>query len=86
MASIWKMGKLNYVRRVYGPYVESFKDHDDDRRVYVNIYRGIIEALEAIREDPHPYIKAAISGRLREDYDILDRIIGAFSGMQDKTE
>lgn len=70
----WKQKKIEFVKHFYGDKVEAWKDEHDDRRLYVNIYNMIIEALETLPEEPNNYICVAINREIAKDRETMDEI------------
>lgn len=79
MSCTWKNAKygflkLNYMRyylRWYGVY-------NDDRAIYCNLYRQIIDALESVVDDPAPLARVGLNNAIRNNTDAMDRIIANF--------
>lgn len=74
----WKQTKLRSVKNEFGGRIEEFKGFDDDRRVYINIYNEIIDAIESLPDEPHGYIKCAVTHQIKADKEILYRISEKF--------
>lgn len=78
MKKTWKQAKLHDIETRFGGCIEEYKDFADDRLVYVNIYNQIIEAIESLPEEPHDYIKVAMSIKINKDKEIMERIYSNF--------
>ena len=76
----WKEKRLDYHEFIYGKYAEEFVEYDDDRRLYVNTYKMIQEALMSLPQEPNFWVKTAINKQLDEDYKVLSAIIMNFKG------
>ncbi len=74
----WKQAKIHDFDIRFGGCVEEFKGFDDDRKVYVNTYNQIIEALNELPEEPVSYIKVAMWRQINRDIEMLDRIQARF--------
>lgn len=74
----WKQGKLSYMKLLYGGLIGEFSQHDDDRRLYVNTYNQIIEAVESMPDTPNNYVAVALNAKIRRDLEMLDRIQDRF--------
>lgn len=74
----WKQKKIHNFKNQFGGRIEEFEGFDDDRRVYINIYNRIIEALESLPDEPHSYIRSAITRQINADKDILNSICETF--------
>lgn len=74
----WKQAKIANFRKQFGGRIEEFEGFDDDRRVYINIYNLIIDALGHLPDDPHGYIKSAVTRQINADKEILNRICEKF--------
>ena len=77
----WKQRHLYHLRTMYGKRAEEWKDvTTDDRLVYCNIYRRMIEALNELPDEPHNYICVAMNHHMSEDRATLDSIKAVFEG------
>ena len=86
-STAWRDAKLMFVKAIYGDYAEEYRkyfDNWDDRRLFVNCYDVMIRALESLHEDPHPYFRAAISARMRDSFEIMNRIAAAFDQLKEE--
>lgn len=70
----WKQKKIHDVKIQFSGCIEEFEGFDDDRRVYINIYNQIIDAIESLPDEPHGYIKCAVTHQIKADGEILNRI------------
>ena len=77
----WKKLHADHLRRLYGSRAEAWKDiTTDDRAIYCNIYRRMLEALESLPDEPHNYICVAMNHKMKEDRETLDSIKATFAG------
>ena len=74
----WKQKKIHNFENQFGGRIEEFEGFDDDRRVYINIYNQIIDALESLPDEPHSYIRSAVTRQINSDKDILNSICEKF--------
>ena len=72
----WKERKLEHIEYFYGKAYEQFKAEDahDDRRVYINVYEMIIEAVKSLEDEPNNYVCVAMNDYIKHDLEILRRI------------
>lgn len=86
MEKTWKEMKNIYMEKLFGRNAERYEkeiseDGDrDDRQIYINIYRHIMEALGTMPEEPHLYVKIALNERIEKDTEILKEINLRFTG------
>ena len=50
----------------------------DDRLVFVNVYRLMIEALSSLPENPNNYVCVAMNAKMEKDRQMLDKILDVF--------
>lgn len=74
----WKQTKISSFKNQFGGRIEEFKGFDDDRRVYINMYNQIIDAIESLPDEPRGYIKCAVTRQIKADKEILYSIIEKF--------
>lgn len=77
----WKQRHIAHLKFVYGPKAEKWIKEsfiNDDRIVYVNVYRMMIEALEALPDEPNNYVCVAMNRKMKEDKQMLDEILDVF--------
>lgn len=81
----WKCCKLHDLNLVYGYTYRQFRDQidtygpSDDRRVYVNMYERIIEAINSLPDEPVTYVKIAMWRAINKDKDALKDIQARFT-------
>ena len=78
MKKTWKQARLHDIELRYGGRIEEYKGFTDDRKIYVNIYNQVIEAIESLPEEPCSYIKVAMWHQFNKDKEILNRIQAEF--------
>lgn len=72
----WKNQKLDYIESFYGNAYRLFKEQDphDDRRLYMNVYKMIIKALQSLPDEPDLYVRVALNKQIDDDLALLTRI------------
>lgn len=81
MKESWKQKRLDYLKKYYGPLANKWQGiTGDDRAIFCNIYRMMIEALESLPEEPLNYIKVAMAHHMQQDRKTLRDIEEAFKG------
>lgn len=83
MKKTWKEAKLtSFIKRNSGLYAEYKKavenGCDDDRRVFVNTFDMIVNAIASLPDEPVAYIRVAMWRQINHDQDTLDRIAANF--------
>ena len=83
----WKETKLLRWRLDYGEQKEAwdaiFPPVADDRRVFINTYNQILEALKSLPEMPHVWIRVAVAEKLNEECELMDSIRSRFTEKKD---
>lgn len=51
----------------------------DDRRVYINTYRQVYEAIESLPENPPPFVCVAMNHELDTEEEMMNNILTRFS-------
>lgn len=71
---------ITYMKRHYGSKAEEWKSLEvyDDRALYCNMYRMIIEALESLPDIPHLYVRVAMNKMMEKDCSTLTSILNVF--------
>jgi hypothetical protein len=79
-ATNWRDRKIEYLERLYGRWYEKYSGVNtfDDRRLYCNIYRMILEALKTLPEEPINYVCVAMNKAVEEDVNTLQNIVRNF--------
>jgi len=79
----WKHLKLAVLYNKYGRQAEAwnelFPPVSDDRRVYINIYNQLKEAIESLTDNPHNVVCVAMNQYIRSETAVLDEIKATFS-------
>lgn len=73
--------KAEVLQRKYGKYAEAWKDGIGDRRFVNNILAQVLGACEALRSIDDNYSHVAVVKAIDADCEILDEIIGYFTGV-----
>lgn len=80
----WKHRKIALLERNYGEVAERwtnlFPPVRDDRRVYLNIYNQLVEAVNSLPDNPNTVVCVAMNRYISEETKALDAIIAAFLG------
>ena len=71
----WKSAKLEFLKYKYEKKAEEWKEYHDDRRLFSNTYYQIITAIETLPEEPNNYVCVAMNNAIKEDREVLDRIM-----------
>lgn len=50
----------------------------DDRRVFINTYKQVYQAVNSMRKEPDTWVRVAINDKINEERKIMDRIISHF--------
>lgn len=78
----WKHCKLALLKLVYGKQVEhwtnTFPPVCDDRRLYLNIYNQLVEAVNSLPDNPNTVVCVAINRYISEELKTLDAIKTVF--------
>ena len=74
----WKQMRMRMVKDFYGKYVPEFEGHEDDRKIFCNTYRMILDALEELPDEPAIFTKCAINNGIGKEMEMMDRIIYKF--------
>lgn len=80
----WKEQKFDYMEWFFKEDYEKWSkmDVNDDRRVYINTYDQIQNAVNQLPDEPDVYIKAAMNNLMREDFDMMKRIQTHFATLE----
>ena len=72
----WKEHKLDCIENLYGKAYEQFKSEDahDDRRLYVNIYEMMVEAIKSLDDEPNNFVCVAMNNKIKEETNVLESI------------
>ena len=76
----WKSRKLRWIRGKYEVSAEKWKDIcDDDRRIFVNMFNIMIEAICSLPEKPYIFICAAMNDKIDKYSETMDDILERFA-------
>lgn len=79
----WKYLKLWVWAHDYGYKADEWNNImppvTDDRRIFINTYRQIYEAMESLPENPNNIVAAAMSRYITEERQMMDEIKGRFN-------
>ena len=76
----WKSRKLWQIRRKYKVSAEKWESIcDDDRRVFVNMFNIMIEAICSLPEEPCTFICVAMNDKIDKYMETMDSILGRFA-------
>ena len=80
MEQTYKQLHVNYLKHRYGKNAAKWANNTvyDDRVVYCNIYRQMLEALESLPDNPNNYVCVALNWKMKQDCDTLDEIARIF--------
>lgn len=72
----WKERRIENLEYFYGKAYEQFKSEDphDDRRVYINTYEMIMEAVKSLKNEPNNYVAVAMNKAIAKDLTMLEDI------------
>lgn len=77
----WKTLHLDHLKFKYAAKAAEWTAAEylhDDRLVFVNVYRLMIEALESLPDEPNNYICVAMNAKMEKDRQMLDEILDVF--------
>lgn len=78
----WRHRKIALLERNYGEFAERwtnlFPPVRDDRRLYINIYNQLVEAVNSLPDNPNTAVCVAMNRYISEETKTLDAIIAAF--------
>lgn len=78
-AMSWRDAKLYFLEKYEEDAIRWECEHDD-RRIFHNIYKNIVEALKSLPEEPHTWVKVAINDMISKERATLDDIQKHFEG------
>lgn len=72
----FKERKIRQMEYFFGEAYRDFMTQDphDDRRVYINIYNKIVEALNSLPKNPNNYVCVAMINAIDADLETLEDI------------
>lgn len=82
MRDDWKSLKIAVLEMEYGKKADEWNNLyppvSDDRRVYINIYHQLIEAVQSLTDNPNTIVCVAMNRYIIEEKKTLDEIKEAF--------
>lgn len=82
MRDDWKSLKIAVLEMEYGKKAEEWNNIypsvNDDRRVYINIYHQLIEAVQSLTDNPNTIVCVAMNRYIAEEKKTLDEIKKVF--------
>ena len=79
----WKQQKLDFMKHLYGKYIDEFRGCQDDRGLYCNTYWLIVEAIESLDDNPNNYVCVAVNNAIRADLAMMDGILVRFGKVKE---
>lgn len=76
----WNERKLDFIRNLYSAYYYEWRyfKYTDDRAIFCTIYDMLIDAIASLDDEPVILVKNGMNRVIRENTDIMDRIIANF--------
>lgn len=71
-------GKL--LNKKYEPFVEEFKQYDDDRLLVVNMLNQVLEACKAMESMDNVFARVAFNRAFTEQNETMEGIVTRFTG------
>lgn len=71
-------GKL--LNKKYEPFVEEFKQYDDDRLLVVNMLNQLLEACKAMESMDNVFVRVAFNREFTEQNETMEGIVTRFTG------
>lgn len=80
----WRERKEDYIKFMYGKAYRKYAEADphDDRRLYMNMYDQIMEAVQSVPADPVPFVAVAMNNEMEKSFKTMDRIQEHFKGKE----
>ena len=82
MNDTWKSLKLKALKMKYGKTVKTwsgiFPQATDGRRVFINIYNQLMEAVNSLQDDPHVAVCVAMNRYIDEKCEVLNCLYKRF--------
>lgn len=82
MRDDWKSLKITVLEMEYGKKADEWNNLyppvSDDRRVYINIYHQLIEAVQSLTDNPNNIVCVAMNRYINEEKKTLDEIKKVF--------
>ena len=84
MRDDWKSLKLAVLNMEYGKQADEwnnmFPPVTDDRRVFINIYHQIVDAVKSLPDNPNAFVCVAMNRLIAEEKKTMDEIKSHFCG------
>ena len=82
----WKARKLDYIKLMYKDNYDLYSTVDchDDRRLYINMYDQLIEAISTMPEEPVPFVCVAMNNEINKSIEVMKKINLNFKGNETK--
>lgn len=78
----WKTTKLAIIEREYGKEAAAWDKIEpaveDDRRVYINMYNLLVEAVKSLEDEPHAVVRVAMNHYIEDAGKTMDIIKKCF--------
>ena len=76
----WANEKLKYLKWSFGEFYEYaiWTEQTDDRRLYVNVYNMVCEAIEAVKDIDNNFVQVALNKKIRQEQEMLSGIKKSF--------
>lgn len=71
-------GKL--LNKKYEPFVEEFKQYDDDRLLVVNMLNQLLEACKAMESMDNVFVRVTFNRAFTEQNETMEGIVTRFTG------
>lgn len=71
-------GKL--LNKKYEPFVEEFKQYDDDRLLVVNMLNQLLEACKSMESMDNVFVRVAFNRAFTEQNETMEGIVTRFTG------
>ena len=75
----WRDMKL-YFLETYEEDAKRWENESDDRKLFSNVYKNLVEAIESLPAEPHVMVCVAMSNYIGEKKTILNDIRRRFEG------
>lgn len=80
MDGTWRDLHTRLIKARFGEKADTWQGggFNDDRAIYCNLYRRMLDALEQLPDEPCNYIRVAMNNKLKEDCKTLAEIRAVF--------
>lgn len=68
------------LNKKYEPFVEEFKQYDDDRLLVVNMLNQLLEACKAMESMDNVFVRVAFNRAFTEQNETMEGIVTRFTG------